>query len=97
MSPSRPESFAKLREAAIARGERVPLPILPAIAVGALDDLHAAHEATSAMDAPLGIVHRDVSPQNILVGEDGVPPILDFGSPRARPRDAWPRRCYPAT
>jgi serine/threonine-protein kinase len=48
--------------------------------------LHAAHEARSEQGHPLGIVHRDVSPQNILVGVDGVPRVLDFGVAKAAGR-----------
>ncbi|WP_155797910.1 serine/threonine-protein kinase, partial [Sorangium cellulosum] len=46
---------------------------------GALHGLHAAHEATAEDGAPLLLVHRDVSPHNVLVGEDGVARVLDFG------------------
>src|ERR1035441_9381963 len=51
--------------------------------VGALHGLHAAHEATSDRGEPLGIVHRDVSPQNIVVGIDGTALVLDFGVAKA--------------
>jgi serine/threonine-protein kinase len=65
-------------------------PIEPAIAcsilVGVLHGLHAAHGATSEHGEPLGIVHRDVSPQNILVGIDGLPRLVDFGVAKARGR-----------
>jgi serine/threonine-protein kinase len=49
----------------------------------ALYGLHAAHEATDGKGAPLQLVHRDVSPQNILVGVDGVARVLDFGIAKA--------------
>ncbi len=49
----------------------------------AADGLHAAHRARSPTGAPLHIVHRDVSPQNILVGLDGRARISDFGVARA--------------
>ena len=44
---------------------------------------HAAHEAKNERGEPLGIVHRDVSPQNVLVGVDGVARVLDFGVAKA--------------
>ncbi len=80
------ESVARLMLAARQGGELPPLPITGAIVVGALEGLHAAHEATSEQGEPLGIVHRDVSPQNILVGTDGIPRILDFGVAKAAGR-----------
>jgi serine/threonine-protein kinase len=67
------------------RGENEPIPI--GIALGILEcvlsGLHAAHEARSEDGTPLGMVHRDVSPQNILVGADGVARIIDFGIAKA--------------
>src|SRR5262249_36997983 len=47
-----------------------------------LHGLHAAHEARTESGEPLEIVHRDVSPQNILVGVDGAARVLDFGIAR---------------
>src|SRR6478736_1694730 len=77
------ESFARLvREARRARLD-VPPEVISAIVVGALNGLHAAHEATSERGEPLNIVHRDVTPQNILVGSDGVARLLDFGVAKA--------------
>jgi formylglycine-generating enzyme required for sulfatase activity len=48
-----------------------------------LHGLHAAHEAKGPTGEPLELVHRDVSPENILVGTDGVARLLDFGMARA--------------
>lgn len=56
------------------------------ILVDALEGLHAAHEARDERGQPLGIVHRDVSPQNILVGVDGVARVFDFGIARSMNR-----------
>lgn len=64
-------------------GRRIPLPIASAIVVGLLRGLHAAHTATGPDGAPLEIIHRDVSPQNVLVGVDGVTRVLDFGVAKA--------------
>jgi serine/threonine-protein kinase len=61
----------------------IPLAIGCAIAVAVLQGLHAAHEARNENGDPLGIVHRDVSPQNVLVGADGVARVLDFGIAKA--------------
>ena len=58
---------------------RVPHAVASAIAVGMLAGLHAAHEATSEDLQPLGVVHRDVSPPNVILGADGVPRTVDFG------------------
>ncbi len=65
------------------RGERMPLPIALGVLTGALHGLHAAHLAKNERGEPLGIVHRDVSPQNILIGTDGMPRLLDFGVAKA--------------
>jgi serine/threonine protein kinase len=63
--------------------QSMPLPIAAAIAVGLLGGLHAAHEATDERGQSLQIVHRDVSPQNLIVGADGVARIVDFGVAKA--------------
>jgi serine/threonine-protein kinase len=56
-----------------------------AIAIGAaiLSGLHAAHEARRESGEPLEIVHRDVNPQNVIVGIDGITRVLDFGIAKA--------------
>lgn len=49
------------------------------IMIGVLHGLHAAHEALSEDGECLNIVHRDVTPHNVMVGVDGTPRVLDFG------------------
>ena len=53
------------------------------IACQVLAGLHAAHETVDEMGAPLDIVHRDVSPQNVMVATDGTARLLDFGVAKA--------------
>jgi len=53
---------------------------------GALQGLHAAHELTDEGGAAVGLVHRDVSPHNILVGIDGSSRVIDFGIAKASGR-----------
>lgn len=60
--------------------EPVPLEIACAVLVQALQGLEAVHNATSEHGDPLGVVHRDVSPQNVLVDVHGMARLLDFGA-----------------
>jgi eukaryotic-like serine/threonine-protein kinase len=80
------EALVKLWRGHNARGEIIPVPISLAIMANALQGLHAAHEVRDEQGHPLGIVHRDVSPQNIIVGTDGVARVLDFGVAKAAGR-----------
>ena len=71
-----------LMKAAKIRGG-VPLPIAARIAMQACAGLHAAHELHDERGRPVGLVHRDVSPQNLLVTYDGVTKVVDFGVAKA--------------
>lgn len=66
-------------------GRPVPVPVAVAVLVDLLEGLHAAHEATGPL-GPLEIVHRDVTPQNVMVATDGVTRVLDFGIAKAASR-----------
>lgn len=75
--------LGKLVRAAAAAGRRLPVDVVAAIARDMLAGLHAAHEGRREDGLALDIVHRDVSPQNVLVGFDGVVRVTDFGVARA--------------
>lgn len=70
----------------IKRGERIPLRVSLGIMSQVLQGLHAAHTAVDESGAPLHIIHRDVSPQNVLVGADGMARVIDFGVAKANGR-----------
>ncbi|HTQ49005.1 MAG TPA: serine/threonine-protein kinase, partial [Polyangiaceae bacterium] len=77
------ESLSSLLRAAHDRNEKVAVDVVAGVMTQALAGLHAAHEAKNDLGEPLGLVHRDVSPQNVLVGTDGVARVLDFGVAKA--------------
>lgn len=76
-------SLWTLMRAAARRKEQIPLPIALEILAQAAQGLDDAHEAVTPTGLHLRIVHRDVSPQNLLVGADGRTRVTDFGIARA--------------
>jgi len=80
------ETLSRLLRATTNAGGSVPAPIVVAILRDTLLGLHAAHEARDEQGHPLGVVHRDVSPQNIIVGIDGIGRVQDFGVAKASGR-----------
>lgn len=65
------------------QGGRVPLQLALRIVLDVLAGLHAAHELADAKGAPMQLVHRDVSPHNVLIGRDGIAKLADFGVAKA--------------
>lgn len=62
----------------------IPASIAAAVVHDLCLGLHAAHEARDDDGSPLAIIHRDVSPQNVMVGTDGHARVLDFGVAKAK-------------
>jgi eukaryotic-like serine/threonine-protein kinase len=80
------DTLARLLARAATSRQRIPVPIVLRIMLDTLAGLHAAHELKDDNDQHLSLVHRDVSPQNILVGINGTARITDFGVARAATR-----------
>jgi serine/threonine-protein kinase len=68
---------------ATAAGRRIPLQVAVRVCMDAARGLHAAHEVRAEDGTVLRLVHRDVSPQNILIGFDGTVRVTDFGIAKA--------------
>jgi serine/threonine protein kinase len=64
----------------------IPWPMVASIGIGTLRGLGAAHSRLRPDGTPAPIIHRDVSPHNILLGANGVVKLTDFGLARARDR-----------
>lgn len=65
--------------AAANRKKPVPSEIAAQLVADVADGLEAVHHATNSEGVPMGLVHCDVSPQNILIGIDGAVRLVDFG------------------
>jgi serine/threonine protein kinase len=86
------ETLTALIKSARAASLRIPHGVSASIMSGALHGLQAAHEAVDETGQPLNIIHRDVSPQTIMVGVDGVARVLDFGVAKAAARSQSTRQ-----
>lgn len=79
-------SLSQMNRALRKLGQTLPVGITTRIFMDVLSGLHAAHELKGEGGQPLGLVHRDMSPPNILVGHEGISRITDFGVARANAR-----------
>ena len=77
------EPLSRLFRGASASGKLLDPGLVARIMVDVLHGLHAAHDAKNEAGEALEIVHRDVSPQNVLVDVDGISRVLDFGVAKA--------------
>jgi len=80
------DSLSKLYNSVIRSGQSFPVTILLRILADACSGLHAAHELQDAAGQLLHVVHRDVSPQNLLISINGAIKVIDFGVAKARDR-----------
>jgi serine/threonine-protein kinase len=79
-------SLAELRRELSAIGRALDVRVAVRIVLDALAGLHAAHELRDDNDKPMHIIHRDVSPHNVLIGCDGRAYVTDFGIAKAEDR-----------
>jgi serine/threonine-protein kinase len=82
------DALSKLHRACQRKGIAVPTQVTLRILADACRGLHEAHQLRDTRGAPLDIVHRDVSPHNILISTRGMAKCIDFGIAKARSRMA---------
>lgn len=82
--PGKP--LSRVYRRAFELGQPLPYDLIAWIFARAADALHYAHTLTDEHGKPLSVVHRDVSPDNLIVTYDGQPKLIDFGIARAEGR-----------
>lgn len=80
-------TLGRVLAAAVNAKRAVPLPIVRALITGTLQGLQALHSATDKNGRPLDIVHRDISPKNVMVGDDGEVRLIDLGLGKSNAQD----------
>jgi hypothetical protein len=85
------EHLRKILTRVVQCGEMIPLDHIVTIGMAVASALHHAHEQRASDGTPLELVHRDVSPANVIVGYDGTVKVVDFGIAKAAMRTAQTR------
>jgi len=85
------EDLRKILTRVVQRGEQIPLDHIVTIGMAIAAALHHAHEQKTPDGRPLELVHRDVSPANVIVGYDGTVKVVDFGVAKAALRTVQTR------
>jgi serine/threonine-protein kinase len=83
--------LSKVLDAILKSGRHASIASVVDSIAGALEGLQALHTATDASGNPLGVVHRDISPKNLMIGEDGLIHIIDLGLGKSNLQD-WKTR-----
>lgn len=79
------QPVSKIHQRCLTNGDRLPIDLIAYIISEVANGLHYMHRKTDEHGRPLHIIHRDVSPQNIMVSYSGTVKIIDFGIAKATP------------
>ena len=82
------EDLRRVYNQEVQRGSRIPVHFAAHLVAQAAHGLDYAHRKVDISGTPLGLVHRDISPQNLLVSYDGHVKVVDFGVAKAAKNEA---------